>query len=246
MAGRRHFGLFRAIVGGPEATIAMLVLHGFSSSNYHNIVKLALLEKGLPFEESIVYSGAGERYHPEYLEKSPLGKIPCLQTDDGFISESRCIIDYLERAYPESPLYPSDRFEVAKLLELTQIIDLYLELQVRRVLPNYFARKPPPESVANDVRATLAKGAKAVAKLARFDQFILGEQLTAADVAAAIHFPIVRFLSGKVLQCDPLAEIPGLVAYLDRMEQRPTLQRIRKDQEEDRPKFFARIQQSRS
>jgi hypothetical protein len=28
---------------------SMLVLHGFSSSNYHNIVKLALLEKGLPF-----------------------------------------------------------------------------------------------------------------------------------------------------------------------------------------------------
>lgn len=224
----------------------MLVLHGFSSSNYHNVVKLALLEKGLPFEESIVYSGASERYHPEYLDKSPLGKIPCLQTDEGFISESRCIVDYLERAYPERPLYPSDRFQVAKLLELTQIIDLYLELQARRVLPNYFARKPPPDSVANDVRATLSKGAKAVAKLANFEHFILGDSLTAADIAATIHFPIVRFLSGKILQCDPLGEIPGLVDYLERMEQRPTVQRIRRDQQEDRPKFFAHIQQSTS
>ena len=39
----------------------MLVLHGFSASNYYNIVKLALLEKDLPFEEALVYSGAGER-----------------------------------------------------------------------------------------------------------------------------------------------------------------------------------------
>jgi glutathione S-transferase len=222
----------------------MLVLHGFSSSNYHNIVKLALLEKGLPFEESIVYSGAGERYRPEYLTQSPLGKIPCLQTEDGFISESRCIIDYLERAYPDKPLYPNTQFGIAKLLELTQIIDLYLELNTRRVLPNYFTRTPAAESVANDVRTTLSKGAKAVAKLASFDQFVLGDRFTAADIAAAIHFPMVRLLSNKVLQCDPLAAIPGLTGYLERMEQRPTLQRIRRDQAEDRPKFFAHLQKS--
>jgi glutathione S-transferase len=227
-----------------EEALAMLVLHGFSSSNYHNVVKLALLEKNLPFEESIVYSGAGERYRPEYLTQSPLGKIPCLQTDEGFISESRCIVDYLERTYPETPLYPTTAFGVAKLLELTQIIDLYLELSTRRVLPNYFGRKPPPENLANDVRNTLTKGAKAVARLASFEQFMLGDRLTAADIAAAIHFPVVRFLSSKVLQCDPLAEVPGLVAYLERMEQRPTLQRIRKDQDADRPLFFAHIQKS--
>lgn len=223
----------------------MLVLHGFSSSNYHNIVKLALLEKGLPFEEAIVYSGAGERYRPEYLLQSPLGKVPCLQTEEGFISESRCIIDYLERAYPATPLYPSSAFGVAKLLELTQIIDLYLELTARRVLSNFFTRKPPPDNIANEVRATLAKGAKAVTKLANFDQFLLGDRLTAADIAATIHFPVVRAVANNVLQYDPLAEIPGLPAYLERMEQRPTLQRIRRDQAADRAAFFAHLQQQR-
>jgi glutathione S-transferase len=221
----------------------MLVLHGFSSSNYYNVAKLALLEKGLPFEEALVYSGAGEHYRPDYLAQSPLGKVPCLQTDAGFISESRCIVDYLERAYPETPLYPSDTFAVAKLLELTQIIDLYLELAVRRVLPNFFARKPPPDNIANDVRATLAKGTKAIARLANFEQFALGDRFTAADIAAAMHFPVVRHIGNSVLQCDPLAEVPGLVAYLERLEQRPTLQRIRRDQAADRPLFFAHIQQ---
>lgn len=220
----------------------MLVLHGFSSSNYYNVVKLALLEKQLPFEEALVYSGASETYRPDFLEHSPLGKVPCLQTDAGYISESRCIVEYLERAYPEHPLYPSTPFEVAKLLELTQVIDLYLELTARRLLPNYFSRKPAPENIAKDVRATLTKGVKAVAQLARFEHFVLGDRFTAADIAATVHFPLVRAVGRKVLDFDPLADVPGLLPYLQRMEQRPTVQRIRKDQAADQPAFFAHIQ----
>src|SRR5689334_213641 len=106
----------------------MLVLHGFSSSNYYNVVKLALLEKQLPFEERIVYTGAGASYRPDYLEQSPIGKVPCLQTSEGFLTESRCIIDYLERAHPERPLYPDTPFAIAKQNELAQVIELYLEL----------------------------------------------------------------------------------------------------------------------
>ena len=222
----------------------MLVLHGFSSSNYHNVVKLALLEKGLAFEEAIVYSGAGAGYRPEYLQQSPLGKIPCLQTPEGFISESRCIIEYLERAYPERPLYPSGAFAIAKLHELTQIIDLYLELAARRVIVNYFARKPAPENIARDVSATLAKGVRALIHLARFDGYILGgDQFTAADAAATVHLPVVSAIAKAVLGEDPLANVPGLPDYLARMEQRETVVRIRQDQRADMPKFMEHLKQ---
>jgi len=222
----------------------MLVLHGCSSSNYYNVVKLALLEKQLQFVESVVYPGAGERYRDDYLDHSPLGKLPCLQTDEGYLSESRCIVEYLERAHPERPLYPAEAFGVGKLLELTQSIDLYLELPARRVLPYLFAGKQVPDRLANDVKATLAQGTRALAHHARFEAFVLGgDQLTAADIAVAIHAPAVRYITTKVLSYDPLAELPGLVEYLARMEQRPTIQRVRKDQAEDRPKFFAHIKQ---
>lgn len=223
----------------------MLVLHGFSSSNYYNVVKLALLEKGVPFEESIVYSGAGPDYRPDFLHKSPLGKVPCLETAEGCISESRVILEYLERSYPETPLYPSSAFGVAKTLELTQIIDLYLELTARRLLPNYFARKPAPENIANDVRATLQKGVKAMVQLARFEPFILGDRFGAADIAAVNHIPLVKAIATKVLDFDPFAEVAGLSAYLERLEQRPHVQRIRKDQAADRPAFFAHIQKAK-
>lgn len=221
----------------------MLTLHGFSSSNYYNVVKLALLEKELPFEEKLVYSGAGDAYRPDYLAHSPIGKVPSLQTDEGSISESRCIIDYLERAYPERPLYPTTPFAIAKQNELSQVIELYLELAARRVIPNFFARKPPPDSIARDVLSTLNKGARALTKLASFDGFILGgDRFTAADIAATIHLPTVSRIAKGALGEDPLANVPGLDGYLARMFERPTVQRVRQDQKADQPGFFEHIQ----
>jgi glutathione S-transferase len=219
----------------------MLTLHGTPSSNYYNIVKLALLEKGVPFREELVYTGASEAYRPDYLEKSPLGKVPCLETPDGFITESRCIVDYLEHAYPEPPLYPSDTFARAKMLELTQCIDLYLELPARRVIRNVFSGKPPPDRIANEVRASVDAGARALRKLARFDGFLVGDRFTAADIAGVLHFPAVRRLTQAALGCDPLADVPGLLTYVERMEQRPTVKRVLEERDADLPQFFAHI-----
>ena len=220
----------------------MLKLHGFSASNYYNVAKLALLEKGVPFEEVVVYTGAGGGYRPDYLAASPLGKVPCLETEGGFLSESRCIVDYIERALPGPALYPRDPFAQAKLLELTQIIDLYLELAARRILPNLFARKPPPERVAKEVLEVVGNGAEALRRLASFDAYLLGEQFTAADIAGVIHFPAVRRITKTVLDGDPLGEVPGLPEYVARLEQRPTVQRVRADQAANYPEFVRHLQ----
>ena len=42
----------------------MLKLHGFSASNYFNVPKLALLEKGIEFEEVRSSTGVGPKYNP--------------------------------------------------------------------------------------------------------------------------------------------------------------------------------------
>jgi glutathione S-transferase len=188
----------------------MLVLHGFSASNYYNVVKLALLEKELPFEERPVYTGASDDYRPDYLQMSPIGKVPCLETSEGTLTESRCIIDYLERVYPERPLYPSTPFAIAKQNELAQVIELYLELAVRPVIPNMVVGKPPPENIARTVRANVSKGVRALTQLARFEGYILGgDRFSVADIAAVIHLPTVRGISKAVLGEDPLRACPG-------------------------------------
>src|SRR5690606_41763202 len=70
----------------------MLRLHGFAVSNYFNMAKLALLEKGADFEINTVHSSQDA----EVLAKSPRGKVPFLETEQGFISETNVILEYIE------------------------------------------------------------------------------------------------------------------------------------------------------
>ena len=83
----------------------MLRLHGFSFSNYHSLVKVVLIEKGIEFDEVTVFPPADQ----DYLSKNPTGKFPCLELEDGtFLGETQVILNYLEEAYPRTPLLPTD------------------------------------------------------------------------------------------------------------------------------------------
>ena len=82
----------------------MLKLHGFSVSNYANMVKHCLIEKGIDFEQVHVTPSQ----EPEFRAISPMGKIPCLETPQGCLIETSVILDYLEDFYPEPALRPAE------------------------------------------------------------------------------------------------------------------------------------------
>ena len=63
----------------------MITLCGFAISNYYNVVKLALLEKDIPFVEEYVPTKSTEE---AVLSHSPLGKIPFIRTPQGSLCES--------------------------------------------------------------------------------------------------------------------------------------------------------------
>ena len=92
----------------------MLTLCGFPASNYYHKVKLALLEKGVAFEEEAVYPSRDETL----LAFSPMGKVPYVRTPAGGLSESQAIVEYIEEVYPATPLYPQDPMARAKCREL--------------------------------------------------------------------------------------------------------------------------------
>jgi glutathione S-transferase len=219
----------------------MIKLHGFSASNYYNVPKLALLEKGVAFEEVESYTGVGPKYKPEYLDKSPLGKVPALETDEGFISESRAILEYIERAYPQHSLLPATPFGIAKVQELSQFIELYFELVARRLIPNLLSGTEPNPAVLKEDEDKLYKAAAALSKLSSFEQFAYGDQFTLADIAVILNLPVVRRVGLKFLGKDPLSEIPGLDAYCVRMEERPHVQQIRADAKTNQPNFMAHL-----
>ena len=205
----------------------MLVLCGFSVSNYYNKVKLALLEKGVPFTEELVKNASRD---PALLEASPLGKVPFIRTPKGALCESQVILDYIEATYPDPPLVPADPWEAAKVRELVTFIDLHLELVARELYPKAFSGGEMSEASLARVQKQLAKNIAAFKRLAKFAPFVAGANFTLADCAAWASLPIVGMATKAVYGEDMLtANGIDVKAYSRFIGERPSAQRVTAD-----------------
>ena len=203
----------------------MLKLCGFAVSNYFNKVKIALLEKGVPFEEELVYTGENDKL----AGRSPMGKVPFIQTEAGSLCESQVICDYLDEAYPANPLYPADPFARAKVRELCTVIDMHIELQARTLYPEAFFGGTVTDTVKEKAKKDLAKGVRALTDLAKWSPFIAGDKLTYADCSAYVSLPLLSMASKKIYGEDLLAGIPQLREYLGMMKVRPHMVKVDAD-----------------
>jgi glutathione S-transferase len=143
----------------------MIKLCGFHISNYHNKVRIALLEKGVPFEED---SNVKPSQEPGYLAQSPMGKVPYLEVDGTRIRESGVILEYLEEAYPQKPLLPKDPLERARVREIVVFLELHLELVARRMYGMLAGGKPVSDETRQRVEKDIAKGVRALKAVAKF------------------------------------------------------------------------------
>lgn len=212
----------------------MLKLCGFSASNYYNKVKLALLEKGVAFEEELAWLGETD------AAASPLGKVPYLRTEHGTLSESQVMLEYIEAAFPAQPLLPKDPFEAAKVRELCLYLDLHLELVARNLYPQAFFGGKVSDGVRERSMAQLDKSVQALGQLARWTPFIAGEQFTLADCCAIVHLPLIAAASKLVGGRDVLADLP-VRDYLARMGTRPSVQQVQADRKENTAVMLARV-----
>jgi len=204
----------------------MVTLYGSAISNYYNKIKLALMEKEIAFLEELVLPNQDEAM----LKLSPLGKIPYIKSDDGYLSESQAILEYLEDAFPANPLYPAKAFERAKCREFIQHLELNVELIARRLYAEAFFGRTVSQEIKDEVRAKITSGLTGLARLMKLSPYALGDKFTAADVAAWPHLQLVSFATQKIY-CQNLVVkyIPGIEAYIKMIESRPYAQKIGED-----------------
>jgi len=200
----------------------MIKLYGFRVSNYFNMVKLALLEKGLEFEEI----HAMPSQESDFTRKSPMGKVPCIEVEGGCLSETGVILDYLEDTYPDTPLYPADPYARAKLREIIRTCELYIELNARRHYGHLFFGEAINETAVTEVKPTMEKGLRALNQLANFDPYIAGTQFTCADIVSYHCFTYPAIVAQKIYDWDIIAEMPGLKASRETIAARPHFQKV--------------------
>jgi glutathione S-transferase len=203
----------------------MLTLHGSAHSNYYNKVKLALLEKGVPFEEVHADTHSTDE---AILSISPLGKIPFIRTPQGGLCESQPILEWIEATWPEPRLLPADPFAAAKVRELTTFLDWHLEITARQLYGQAFFRAAAlSEANAARIRKQLVDHIAAFKRLAKFAPFVAGDSFTQADCAAFNHLPLVGMASKAVFGEDLLqaADVDHR-AYVKFIGERPSARKV--------------------
>lgn len=205
----------------------MITLCGFSISNYYNIVKQVLLEKGIPFNEEYVPTMSQEE---AVLSDSPLGKIPFIRTPQGALCESHVILEYLEDQYPSPALMPADAFAAAKVRELVTFINLHLELVARELYAQAFFGGTVSESTQERVRKQLIKNISAFKRLAKFAPYMAGDTFTLADCVAFSNLPLVGMATKAVFGEDLLlAAGVDYKPYIKLIGERASAQRVMAD-----------------
>lgn len=202
-----------------------LKLCGFAASNYYNKVKMQLLEKGVPFEEELVWTSKD----PALLARSPMGKVPFIEAGGQTLAESAVIADYIEDAYPQRPLLPADALARARVRELTCILDLHVELVARRLYMEAFFGGKISDEARQEVEKALPRGLKAFMQRASFAPFVAGPEFTLADCAAIQHLPLATMATKRIYGRDFMEPYPQVAAYLKEMGQRPAAQKVAED-----------------
>ena len=193
-----------------------LVLHGYRYSVYNRIARLALTEKGLPYERIEVNPFAPDV--PEsYRALHPFGRVPALVHDGFALYETGAITRYIDRAFPGPPLQPTDPRALARMDQVISIVDAYgYWPMVRQVFALRVFRGRTGQPV-DDVE--VARGLAAAPRVLAALEPLVGEELTLADLhlgAMVAYFVLAP--EGATL----LRHYPKLTRWWERVSARPS------------------------
>ena len=187
-------------------------LYSGNISPYASRARMAVYAKGLDVE--ILPPPEGGSKSPEYLAINPMGKLPCLVTDEGrAVPESGIIVEYLEALYPERPLTPACPDEATRARLIARIGETYVLVPLNRLF-NQVNPATRDEEVTAAAIAELEKGLDHLeAFISAEGPYANGQHLSLADCQLVPTLFFVRVM-GPVFGKDWLADRPRIAAYM--------------------------------
>lgn len=173
-----------------------------------------LEELGEPYELTVLSREEGRG--PEHRERHPLGRVPVLEDEEGFLFESAAICLHLADTHPQAGLVPSLGSR-GRALVYQWASFVPAEIEPALIETAMQAERDPERSAAARRRFDAAAAAVAAALGER--EYLVGETLTVADVLAGTALAF----TARAGFADELA--PELQAYVARLAQRPAFQR---------------------
>jgi len=176
----------------------MRTLYHLPLSPYSRKVRLVLAEKRLPFD--LRTEKPWERL-ADYLELNPAGTVPTLVEDNGLvIADSGVICDYLEEAYPDTPLLGRTLAERVEARRLVAWFDGKFAAEVTRgllgekVMKRMSGRGNPDGAALRTGYLALRYHMEYLGWLAETRKWLAGGTMTLADFAAAAHLSCLDYI----------------------------------------------------
>ena len=196
-------------------------LYDFPSSPNCQRVIVVMEEKKLPYEKVPVDLKKMEQKKPDFLKLNPYGKVPVIIDGATVLYESLIINEYLEEKYLETPLLPKDPAKRAKARILLDYGMNHLDGPYQKIRKEMMKdEKERDRQLIEDARKELKH---LLGRMERElgDQPYLAGEFSLVDAALIPRF--VRLVGMGVL---PDPSLPNLVKWIERMKQRPSVQKI--------------------
>ena len=197
----------------------MLTLYEHPLSPYVQKVKIALGEKGIPFETRMPdILGGSDR--ETFVAMNPRLEVPTLVDGEHAIFDSTIILEYLEERWPEPPLLPSGPVERAGARMVEEVCDTYYEAINWAIMEiRAFQRATGPAA-----DRLLARASEQTAGV----QGWLGRHLGTASFFGGTRFgwadcAVAPFVHSSALMGNAPSQGSPLAAWLDRIADRPSV-----------------------
>lgn len=204
-----------------------LTLFGAHISPYVRKIRLVLSYKELQYVQIPVIPVSPDK-PKEFVDNSPLGKIPLFKVGNDYITDSSVIGAFIEREYPQKPLLPSNNLLAAKALWFEEYADSKLvsvvggHLFAERILAKaLFKREPIQSDIDLAINIELPE-IFTYLETQLDNDFLVGSEFTLADLSVCGVF--VSMMHSDV-SCDK-DKWPKLASYIDRVFSMPLFQQI--------------------
>jgi elongation factor 1-gamma len=134
----------------------------------------------------------------EFMAKSPLGKVPCLDTKDGPIFQSNAIARYIARLRADSGLCGGSFYESGQVDSWMDFCTNEVEVPATMWVYPILGYMEPNADASAEAEKHLAASLKAMNTHLQFRTFFVGERVTLADVClfSALYYPL-KFVMDK-------------------------------------------------
>ena len=185
-------------------------IYWFSGSAFSWRALLTLEMKHINYSSRVLEISKRENESPDFRALSPRGKVPVLKDGDYVVSESVAIMTYLDRKFPDPPLFGRSPEESGLIVKAISEFDAYTSpLLLRIVFPAFFGKVPEMESDMAAAAKDLHRELRAIENSLSGRKWLVGQHISAADVAVYPFIEgLLRALGKESVQALELGFLP--------------------------------------